>query len=122
MSKKSTYVINCVTEKRVPLISRIHSLKVRTYLPTNNDKLHIVCITKTLVDCTTYVGGPRILEDFGTLNEGDDELVLVLENQDSVAIFETQGIFSPFIKGQNEHFSLFQNALYSMLGVIRNRD
>ena len=93
MSKKSTYVINCVTEKRVTLISRIHSLKVRTYLPTNNDKLHIVCNTKTLVDCTTYVGGPRILEDFGTLKEGDDELVLVLENQDSVAVFETQGIF-----------------------------
>merc|ERR1711997_412222 len=36
-------------------------------------------------------GGPRILEDFGTLNEGDDELVLVLENQDSIAVFEKQG-------------------------------
>merc|ERR1712066_1046969 len=36
-------------------------------------------------------GGPRILEDFGTLKEGDDELILVLENQDSVAVFETQG-------------------------------
>jgi len=44
-----------------------------------------------LVDCTN-VGGPRILEDFGTLNlENDDELVLVLENQDSVAVFEKQG-------------------------------
>merc|ERR1712051_273130 len=37
-------------------------------------------------------GGPRILEDFGTLNlENDDELVLVLENQESVAVFEKQG-------------------------------
>ena len=58
-----------------------------------------VHITKTLVDCTTYVGGPRILEDFGTLNEGDDELVLVLENQDSIAVFEKQGIFSLNVVG-----------------------
>ena len=39
------------------------------------------------------VGGPRILEDFEILKEGDeDELVLVLESQDSVSVLERQGI------------------------------
>ena len=44
-------------------------------------------------DLILVVGEPRILEDFETLKEGD-ELVLVLESQDSVSVLERQGILT----------------------------